>query len=572
MPYSAKTVNLARMLVRSIAAEVKSEHGFSSIAVSIYDTAWLAMIRKGSKWLFPASFTYLLKHQGLDGGWDPLNQSTRAVQYPDYLWIPDCIVHSLAGLLALCRHSRFAASAGEEESTTDILPRITRAKSFLNNKLTLLTLDGITHSWFEMIVPVLLRLLEQEGLHFTFPAKKDLLQLYEKASSADMTWIYDNGPCKIPLFCLEAFLWKVDFSRLSHMVTFTAGVTASPASTAAYLIHSGVWSRDGEAYLRHVVSTRGDGSVGGIFPLAIFESCWALTALLDNGFAPEDIGAEEVDRIIQVIRESLTDGVTGATHAFFPDADDTARALMILNSIGCITSPAGMIQRFEGDDCFLTFDDTLPNRVASVSVNGNVLGALLRSPEPDIFAAQIEKVARFLCAQWRQQETLHDHWNISQYYCIMHIAHSLTHLLKIHNRGQLPSLSADLMTCGIIPCTLQQLLEHLLTRQHSDGTWGELHCCEEVAYAIVALAHIGSYSPVVGERRNEVDRSIARGKQYILENWTHNNPSPDRLWTGKVLHGFAYITEAYVLAALRVNRVNLTAANEAMDPHGDNGV
>jgi hypothetical protein len=69
-----------------------------------------------------------------------------------------------------------------------------------------------------------------------------------------------------------------------------------------------------------------------------------------------------------------------------------------------------MIQRFEGDDCFLTFDDKLPNRVASVSVNGNVLSALLRSPTPDLVAAQIEKVARFLCAEWRRQKTFHDHW------------------------------------------------------------------------------------------------------------------------------------------------------------------
>ncbi|KAL4741655.1 hypothetical protein BDV11DRAFT_212865 [Aspergillus similis] len=557
MPYSVQAVNRARILVKNIAAEAKSEHGFSSMAVSIYDTAWLAMIRK---------------HQGLDGGWDPLNQSTRAAQYPRFLWIPDCIVHSLAGLLALCRHSRCADSAGKEELPTDLLPRITRAKSFLNNKLTLLTLDGITHLGFELIVPVLLRLLEQEGLHFAFPAKKKLLQMYEKASSADMTWLYDNGPCKIPLFCLEAFVGKVDFSRLSHLATSTTGVTASPASTAAYLIHSGVWSREGEAYLRHVVSIRGDGSVGGIFPLTIFESCWVLTALLDNGFAAEDLGVEEVDWIIQVIQESLTDGVIGAAQAFFPDADDTARALMILNLNDCKTSPVGMIQRFEGDDYFLTFDDKLPNRVASVSVNGNVLGALLRSPEPDIFAAQIEKVARFLCAQLKRQKILHDHWNISQYYGMMHIALSLTHLLKIHNRGQLPSLPADFTASCIIPSTLQQLLEHLLTRQHSDGTWGELHCCEETAYAIVALAHIGSYPLVVDGREDEVDRSIARGKHFILENWAHNNPKVDRLWTGKVLHGSAYIAEAYLLAALRVSRVRLVAANAAADSCSDHGV
>ncbi|KAL3429765.1 hypothetical protein BDV09DRAFT_202743 [Aspergillus tetrazonus] len=539
MPYSTQTVYRARILVKSIAAEVKSEYGFSSMAVSIYDTAWLAMIRKESEWLFPESFTYLLEQQGQDGGWDFLDHSTRATPYPAFLWIPDCI-----------------------ELPTDMLVRITRAKSFLDDKLAHLTLDGITHLGFELIVPVLLRLLEHEGMHFAFPAKKELLQMYEKALSADMTWLYDNGPCKIPLFCLETFLGKVDFSRLSHLVTSTTGVTASPASTAAYLIHSGLWSREGEAYLRHVVSRREDGSVGGLFPLAIFESCWALTALLENRFAAEDLGVEEVDRIRQVVQESLTDGVTGATHAFFPDADDTARALMILNLNDCRASPVGMIQRFEGDDFFLTFDDKLPNRVASVSVNGNVLSALLRSPTPDLFAAQIEKVARFLCAEWRRQKTLHDHWNISQYYGIMHMALSLTNLLQIHSRGKLPSLLADITTCCIVPSTLQELLGHLLTRQHPDGAWGELHCCEETAYAIVALAHIGSYSLLIGERDNDVDKSIARGKQFISDNWAYNIHTYDCLWTGKVLHGSAYIAEAYVLAALRCDRVSLGAANE----------
>jgi hypothetical protein len=154
----------------------------------------------------------------------------------------------------------------------------------------------------------------------------------------------------------------------------------------------------------------------------------------------------------------------------------------------------------------------------------------------------------------------------------MHIALSLTHLLQIHSRGKLPSLPADLTACCIVPSTLQELLGHLLTRQHPDGTWGELHCCEETAYAIVALAHIGSYSLLIREREDDVDRRIARGKQFILENWAYHNHAHDRLWTGKVLHGSAYIAEAYVLAALRVNRVSLGAANEAVDFSDGQGV
>ncbi|KAL2808541.1 terpenoid cyclases/protein prenyltransferase alpha-alpha toroid [Aspergillus granulosus] len=559
-------VNYARKLVQRIATEVKSKHGLSSMAASIYDTAWLAMIRKesetGNQWLFPESFKYLLDHQEPDGGWDPLRQSTRTAPYPDDLWVPDCIVHSLAALLALCRRFRFASCTGGSDIPADGLPRIFRAKRFLDSKLSILKLEGITHFGFELLVPVLLRLLAEEGVEFDFPVKDELLLRYEKASSENMDWLYDAGPCKVPLFCLEAFLEKLDFGKLSHLITPTAGITASPASTAAYLIHSKVWSDEAESYLRHVVRNgqgAGDGSVGGVFPLEVFEPSWVLTALLDNGFTAEILGLENIEQILGVIHESLSGGVVGATHCFFPDADDTSRSLTTLNLHGYHISPSDMVQRFETEQCFETFDDQLPNRVTSVSVNGNVLNALLHSPDRNSFTSQIEKVARFLCTRWEAQEKLQDHWNMSEFYGIMHLAQSLTPLLAMHDRGDLVSLLTDLVR-QIVPTTLSQLLNHLLTRQHPDGSWGELHCAEETAYAVVALANLGTHPLVVGEMECQVDVSIARGKQFLLEAWIPGNKSPDRVWTGKVLHGIAYVGEAYVLAALKVNRVNLASA------------
>ncbi|KAF9893954.1 hypothetical protein FE257_008925 [Aspergillus nanangensis] len=558
-------LNRARDLVEKIATQVKSEHGLGSMAVSIYDTAWLAMVQKQSgnekQWLFPESFTYLLEQQGLDGGWDTLTQKTRTALYPDALWIPDCIMHSLAALLALCQHFRFAGCSLGMDLPPDGLSRILRAKRFLDARFASLTFDGMSHFGFEMLVPVLLRLLADEGIEFEFPAKDELLTKYQKASSVDLSWLYDH-PCKVPLFCLEAFLGKLDFGRLSHLVTSNAGIVASPASTAAYLIYSPSWSGEGESYLRHVVAHgqgSGDGSVGGVFPLEIFEPSWVLTALLENGFTADDLGRQEVEAILNVIHESLTDGVASSTHAFLPDADTTSRVLTTLNLHGYNISPSGLAQRFETDRCFETFDDQMPNRVTSVSVNGNALNALLHSPDPDLFAPQIDKVARFLCDRWKAQGKIQDHWNMTEYYGIMHIAQSLVPLLIAPNRGLLISLPTDLLY-HLVPSTLGEILEHLLIRQNPDGSWGELHCSEETAYAIVALVNIGSHHLVTGERECQVDLAVARGKQFLLENWAPGSKSPDRLWTGKVLHGVAYVAEAYVLAALKVNRVNLAGA------------
>lgn len=322
-------------LIQKVASEIKSEYGMCSMAPSIYDTAWLAMVEKhtdqGPQWLFPECFDYLLELQNSDGGWDLLEQATRTAKYPANIWLPDCIIHSLAALLALCRHIRRAMREGGN-APGDSLARMLRAKQFLDIKLHVWQLDGTTHFGYELLVPVLLRLLGDEGVTFDFPEKEALLEKYKKSSDIDISWLY-SGPCKVPLFCLEGFLEKIDFSRIGHLVT-TAGISASPASTAAYLIYSPIWNYQCEAYLRHAISYsqgKRTGAVAGVFPLEIFEPCWVwyspehsghvelltksqiLTALLENGFTADNLGLDRVNGILEIIHSKLEDGVTGAS-------------------------------------------------------------------------------------------------------------------------------------------------------------------------------------------------------------------------------------------------------------------
>lgn len=273
-------VQCAKDLVAKVASESKSQYGFSSMVPSIYDTAWLAMVEKkkhqGYEWVFSTSFEYLLREQTDDGGWDPLEGVTRRHnEYPENIWIQDCVVHSLAALLALCRHVRRSSSHYKEPLPDDILFRLFRAKSFLDAKLQKWQPDETIHFTVELIVPVLLHLLSEEGVDFKFPAKNDLLSKYAAASSIDIGWLY-QGPCSIPLFSLEGFARQLDWSKLGCLVT-SAGITASPASAAAYLIFSPTWSDECEAYLRHIVAHghgKGNGGVGGVYPLEVFEPCW----------------------------------------------------------------------------------------------------------------------------------------------------------------------------------------------------------------------------------------------------------------------------------------------------------
>ncbi|RAH78357.1 hypothetical protein BO86DRAFT_402900 [Aspergillus japonicus CBS 114.51] len=363
---NAALVTRGSDLVARLSKDLMRQSEFSSLTLSIYDTAWLAMIinksGEGSGWLFPECFAYLLENQGSDGGWDPLQQSTRSLGYPNSLCLTDCIIHSLAALMALCRHAR------GPDPPADVSSRILDARSFLHQKLSIWTLEDITHLGFELLMPVHLLLLQEEGIKFEFPSKVKLFRKFQEAYAVDLDWVCDEAPCQVPLFSLKAYIGKLDFSRLGHVPT-SACVAASPASTTAFLIDSPRWSAQCEAYLRHIVIRgpgKGNGSVPGVFPLELFEPTWVLATLLENGFTKEHLGAAQVDCFFS------------SSKAFFPDADDTSRILTLLNLNGYNLSPVGLVARFEVEDCFATVDTKMPKRVKSISVNGNVLCSLLQ--------------------------------------------------------------------------------------------------------------------------------------------------------------------------------------------------
>lgn len=142
---------------------------------------------------------------------------------------------------------------------------------------------------------------------------------------------------------------------------------------------------------------------------------------------------------------------------------------------------------------------------------------------------------------------------MSEYYGLMHMAQSLVPLLTLNDQNCLPSLSAELVQ-DMIPLCCQQLLRHILQNQNTNGSWGELNSIEETAYAVVALANLGSHAVCGIENDQPIDVQVGRGKQFLLENWTPGSENPDRIWTGKVLHGISYVGEAYVLAALESSR------------------
>jgi hypothetical protein len=262
-----------KALVERLVNSYDVKYGMGAMSCAVYDTAWVSMVVKAiegrRRWLFPESFRYIVEHQLENGGWE------------SYAAQVDSILNSLAALLAYKKH------AAEPELSENPLPhdldsRIQQAIHFLQLELNKWDVQSTTHVGFEILVPSLLELLEEEGIQFEFKGRQLLMEINKKKlSRLDPTILYKNFKCTA-IHSLEAFTGKIDFNKLKHHKTF-GSMMASPSSTASYLINATEWDEESEAYLRHVVAKadgKGSGGVPSAFPSTYFEYTWVWVFVL----------------------------------------------------------------------------------------------------------------------------------------------------------------------------------------------------------------------------------------------------------------------------------------------------
>lgn len=259
-----------RDLISNIANSHKNLAQFSTFSTAIYDSAWLSMIYKRDLeqdqnqpfHLFSECFELILKEQGGDGSWTCYGSRF------------DAILNSLAALLALVTYRR---TCGAKFGTTELGNRIEGAESNIQRLLSEWDVGATVQVGFEVLVIGLLNQLQSFDIEFTFPAFPRLENLYKRKMQRFVPELIYSRKQMTIIHSLEALVGLIDFDQVGHHCCEETGIMASPAATAAYLIHSTVWDPRAERYLRRVLkaySTNGSGRVPSAFPTSVFEITW----------------------------------------------------------------------------------------------------------------------------------------------------------------------------------------------------------------------------------------------------------------------------------------------------------
>lgn len=237
-----------------------------STTIAIYDTAWLAMVSRTIhgefKWQFPECFQYLLETQAADGTWTASHG------------LDDQIMNTMAALLALKKHVGIA-TCKDCVDQKDLEDRIMRATFSLQGKLQDWDVESCMHVGFEILIPAMIEMLEEEGLSFNPPGSFSLALLKEKKLSQFKPELLYRCSSTF-LHSLEGLIGKIDFDKVRHHRN-AYGMLASPASTAAFLMNASMWNNEAEIYLRKVILEsygHGNGGVPSIFPTPVFEITW----------------------------------------------------------------------------------------------------------------------------------------------------------------------------------------------------------------------------------------------------------------------------------------------------------
>lgn len=190
------------------------------MSTSIYDTAWLSMVRKPVKpdsdsnashtWLFPECFEHIITQQLDSGGWEC------------YATPVDGILNTAAALLSLKRHLH------AQPERHDWLLKAQKAEAALKQILDQWETQSTDQVGQEILVISLMNLLEQEGVSIEFSQLGDLRAIRDtKLAKFPPSTIYEN-PSTL-YHSLEAFIGYIDFNHVQRWRQTNGSMMGSPA-------------------------------------------------------------------------------------------------------------------------------------------------------------------------------------------------------------------------------------------------------------------------------------------------------------------------------------------------------
>jgi hypothetical protein len=279
----------ASTLLQHYTLKLDQKQSIGGMSVSIYDTAWVSMIIKNTgdtcEWLFPKSFDLVVTAQQLNGGWEIDGSEI------------DGLLSKMAALLSILKHHHEEKDSLKVSTEHDLQSSISKAVSWLKEKLQIWDFASAVGVGFEILVPMHLYLLSQHGLDFSFPEKQLLLKTYEeKMSKFDAALIY-SGKNTTFAHSLEALIGKIDFDRASVQLS-DGSMMASPSATAAYLME-GSWDEVAESYLKDVFqhgAGKGTGGFPSAFPSEVFEISWVCNFLERSLIILSDLSSSSCGR------------------------------------------------------------------------------------------------------------------------------------------------------------------------------------------------------------------------------------------------------------------------------------
>ncbi|KAK3381795.1 hypothetical protein B0H63DRAFT_561415 [Podospora didyma] len=528
-------------LIKELGQKVNILEPFGSFSTSLYDTAWLARVRTpDGDWLFPQCFQHLIHTQEPEGGW------------PIYGADTDGIMSTMASLIALRDHYRHNPENASIPVPRPLIgERILLAEANLRHRLQVWDVALAVHVGFEILVPSLLDELELDDSikKFEFTGRPLLMSMNQrKLRKFRPEMIYDPVTTTL-VHSLEGLVGKIDFDRVSHHLTH-GSMLASPAATAAYLIYSTDWDPAAESYLRSVVangSGKGGGSVPTAFPSAFFELAWVTSTLLKTRASTEILALPDAVKISAFLEYQLErhGGAVGFDEGLLEDSDDTAKVILVLRLLGIRVFPKRLIAEFEDKDNFRTYKYEMS---VSLSVNCNVLAALVHCQDPETYHSQIVKISRSLCRDLLSGN-VRDKWNLTNGYSFMLLSQAFVKLIQIWDSGLIGQLPEDLIR-EQIPIALLHTLLQILHTQTSAGYWAfkNHESLEATSYAVLALNALSTL-PWVLYIRPQVLAAIRNGAAYLAQHrdeWRQD----EHLWVAKVSYALPTVARAYIIAAV----------------------